>query len=151
MDLGAFFSSPWSWLILAACLFVVEMLIGSTYLLWVSAAAFLTAGIVALTPDAGVAVHALSFGGLALALTVVGKRYLKNPLADSAPLLNDPNARLIGASAIALEDFAGNRGRVKIGDSEWAAEIVDSSEAPAAGTALKVRQVDGATLKVGRS
>lgn len=139
----------WRWLIIAALLFGTELLTGTTWLLWLSVAAGLMAGVVALAPGLPLAAELVGFGGLALAATFVGRRVM-DPGAlgrSSGAQLNAPEDRLAGARAVAAGRFSGGEGRARLGDTEWRAVTTDGSD-PAAGSALLVSRVDGATLIV---
>jgi membrane protein implicated in regulation of membrane protease activity len=54
---------------------------------------------------------------------------------------------LIGRPATALV-FQGRDGRVKIGDTEWAARVPRDVEPPDPGTRLRVEQINGTILIV---
>lgn len=60
--------------------------------------------------------------------------------------VNAPTAGLIGQTCRAVA-FAGNEGRVALGDSTWPARMTDRSS-PAAGSLLEVVGLEGTTLMV---
>jgi inner membrane protein len=138
----------WHWLVFGLALLIAELMTGSTYLLWPAVAAWIV-GVVALLVAIAFPTQLAIFSIAAIALTLTGRTYVKGrwltPGGD--PHLNEPAARLIGAVAYAAGDFAEGAGRVKLGDSEWRAECADPI---AAGDAVTVLSVDGATLKVRR-
>jgi inner membrane protein len=143
MTLGA-----WRWLALAALLFAAELATGTAYLLWLAAAAAMTAFVVALPGEMGVAMQLLLFGIFSIASTVFGRRLFKpNMMQSDQPNLNAPAQRHIGARAIAVADFAGGHGRVSLGDTQWSAQTLDGTS-PANGAGLQVLAVDGTTLHV---
>lgn len=138
----------WRWLALAALLFAAELATGTAYLLWLAAAAAMTAFVVALPGEMGVALQLLLFGIFAIASTVFGRRIFKpSMIVSDQPHLNDPNQRHIGARAVAVADFAGGQGRVALGDTQWGARTLDGTN-PQDGTGLLVIAVDGTTLHV---
>lgn len=137
-----------SWLALAAVLFAIELTTGTAYLLWLSAAAVMTALYVALPLPSGIALELVVFGVFAIASTMVGQRYFKpGAIKSDQPNLNDPERQHLGARTIAVGDFAGGVGRVSLGDTQWSAQTTDGSS-PTDGAGLKVVSVDGTTLRV---
>jgi inner membrane protein len=138
----------WRWLALAALLFAAELATGTAYLLWLSAAAVMTALVVALPGELNVAFELLLFGVFAIASTIVGRKFFPPGMIKSdQPDLNAPGQRHIGARAVAVSDFAGGEGRVALGDTQWNAQTSDGSS-PRNGAGLLVTSVDGTTLHV---
>ena len=137
----------WRWGILGAVLLIAELLTGTTYLLWPAAAAFAT-GVIVFGIDLPWQFQWLIFAGLTIALTVLGDRFVRpNLFKSSAPNLNRPREQMVGARAIALNDFRNGLGRVKIGDVEWTAELDGASDV-AAGTSLTVTSVESSLVRV---
>ena len=138
----------WRWLALAALLFAAELATGTAYLLWLSAAAVLTAFVVALPGEVNFAVELLLFGVFSIASTVFGRRVFQPGIMKSdQPDLNVPDQRHIGARAVAVADFSGGEGRVSLGDTQWSAHTSDGTS-PKNGAVLTVLSVDGTTLNV---
>lgn len=138
----------WRWLAIAALLFAAELATGTAYLLWLSAAAVLTAGVVALPGNTNFAIELLAFGVFAIASTFFGQRLFKPGMEKSdQPSLNDPELRHIGARAVAVSDFAGGQGRVSLGDTQWSAQTNDGSS-PVTGSSVLVTAVQGTILQV---
>ncbi len=138
----------WRWLGLAALLFTAELVTGTAYLLWLSAAAVLTAGVVVLSGDMNAATQLLTFAMFSIASTAFGRRVFKpGTFKSDQPSLNQPEQRHIGARAVAVVDFAGGHGRVALGDTQWSAQTLDGSS-PTNGTGLLVLAVDGTMLHV---
>jgi inner membrane protein len=139
---------PFSWLALAAILFAAELATGTAYLLWLSAAAVMTALFVALPIESGIAMELVAFGIFAIASTMIGKRFFKpGQIQSDQPDLNDPSRQHIGARAVAAADFIGGEGRVALGDTQWSAQTLDGSS-PVNGSGLTVVSVDGTMLRV---
>jgi inner membrane protein len=61
--------------------------------------------------------------------------------------MNTQQAGLTGRSAVALV-FRGREGRVRLGDSDWAARVPDDVPPPDPGARLRVEAVDGTVLIV---
>jgi inner membrane protein len=138
----------WRWLALAALLFAAELATGTAYLLWLSAAAVLTALVVALPGELNIAWELVLFGVFAIASTLFGRRVFKpGTFKSEQPDLNEPEQRHIGARAVAVSDFAGGEGRVSLGDTQWSAQTSDGSS-PLVGAGLLVTSVEGTTLRV---
>ena len=138
----------WAWWAIAGVMLIAEVLTVTTLLLWPAAAAFLT-GFVALEV-LGVSwpVQLAVFAILSFVLLWVGDRWVRPAmLAGNASGLNDRSARMIGQKVTVVADFASGRGRVKYGDSEWAAETTDGTN-PVAGSTLAVQAITGVVLNV---
>jgi inner membrane protein len=138
----------WRWLALAALLFAAELATGTAYLLWLSAAAVMTAVVVALPGELGIAAQLLLFSLFSIASTVFGRKIFRpGSIQSDQPSLNEPEQRHIGARAVAVADFAGGQGRVALGDTQWSAQTLDGTS-PLTGAGLLVLAVDGTTLHV---
>ncbi|MAK65278.1 MAG: hypothetical protein CMF75_11150 [Maricaulis sp.] len=138
----------WAWWAISGLILIAEVLTGTSYLLWPAAAAFLT-GFVAMEMF-GISwpVQLAVFALLTLPLLWVGDRYVRPALklgADSG--LNDRSSRMIGERVVTVADFASGRGRVRYGDTEWAAESEDGSD-PQAGQTWTVKAVKGVILVI---
>ncbi len=84
------------------------------------------------------------FGALSIVFLFVGRLLLRN-LRNEAPLLNERGLQMIGVEGAAAEHFVNGVGAVKINDTVWRAV----SDTPiAAGTAVRVLSIDGATVRV---
>lgn len=141
--------SPWHWFALAGVILIAELLTGTTYLLWPAAAAVLV-GFVHLSPiDVGWVAEVVLFAGLSAILALFGDRFVRPAwFRTDRPRLNDPSARLIGSTVVAVTPFTTGSGRVRVGDSEWAAALVPDHGPVDAGATLTVVAVEGVTLRV---
>jgi hypothetical protein len=144
----------WLWLIAAALLGIAELLVPGVFLVWLAAAAAVT-GFAALLLGIPPAFQFALFALLAIAAVYFGRRwYAANPVESSDPLLNDRAARLVGQTVVVVSAFEDGRGRVKVGDSVWAATGPDAEVGArvrvtgAQGTCLRVEKVEpaGGTL-----
>ena len=137
---------PLHWLVLGLVLLIIEMATGTTYLLWPSVAAFVTALVALIPPTNWIAEMAL-FAALIIALTYFGDPLVKRWRNEGAASgLNERNLAMIGKRGV-VSNFANGVGSVKIADTIWRAV---SEEALEAGQAVEVASVDGVTLKVRR-
>ena len=142
MNLGM--DDHWLWLLAAALIGILEIFLPGIFLIWIAAAAAITGIVAALLPIALPFQLAL-FGLLAIAAVYSGRRqYDRNPVASSDPLLNDRTARLVGQNVLVVTAIENGEGRVKVGDSVWAARGPDAP----AGSRMVVTGADGTCLRV---
>ena len=134
----------WWWLLAAALLALVELVVPGIFSIWIAAAAALT-GLAVLAIDLPLAFQLALFALLSMAAVYSGRRwYEANPVGSSDPMLNDRTARLVGQSVTVVSAIRGGEGRVKVGDSVWAARGPDAEE----GARVRVTGADGACLRV---
>ncbi len=138
----------WAWWAISGLILIAEVLTGTSYLLWPAAAAFLT-GFVAMEMF-GISwpVQLAVFALLTIPLLWAGDRWVRPALklgSDSG--LNDRSSRMIGERVTVVADFTSGRGRVRYGDTEWAAESEDGSDA-ASGQTCTVKAVKGVVLVI---
>jgi inner membrane protein len=138
---------PLHWLILGLVLLIIEMTTGTTYLLWPSVAAFITALASLIFPTNWIVEVAL-FAALIIALTYFGQPMVKRWRNEhAAEGLNERNVTMVGKRGV-VASFANGVGSVKIADTMWRAVSDDALEA---GQEVEVASVDGVTLKVKRA
>jgi membrane protein implicated in regulation of membrane protease activity len=134
----------WNWLILAAVLFVLELVAPGIFFMWFGMAAAVT-GLIMFRYDISWQWQLIWFGGLSLASVLIANKYLrKHPLESEQPLLNQRAAQLIGHSFELVDPIVNGRGSIHSGDTIWR---VEGPELPV-GTRIKVIGVDGSVLKV---
>ena len=134
----------WNWLIIAAILFVLEVMSPGIFLMWFGMAAAVTA-LIAFTYDISWQWQLLWFCGLSLAAVLLAAKYLrKHPLESERPLLNERAVQLIGQSFELIDPIVNGRGSIKTGDTIWR---VEGPELPK-GARIKVVGADGTLLKV---
>ena len=135
---------PWFWMILAAILFVLELVSPGIFLMWFGVAAAIT-GLIVFRYDIGWQWQILSFGGLSLVSALLANKYLtRNPSESERPLLNERAIQLDGQSFELLDPIVNGRGSIKTGDTVWR---VEGPELPR-GTRITVVGADGTLLKV---
>ncbi|MEZ5920705.1 MAG: NfeD family protein [Parvularculaceae bacterium] len=140
----------WYWFVLAAVFLIIEISTGTTYFLWPAAAAALV-GFTDLWPLDGRWREQLALFAVVTFLLIVFatprvKPWLTKSRADHLTL-NDRGAQKIGKRVTVEESFAAGSGRVRHGDTVWAATSVDGAN-HAEGAELEIVGVDGATLTV---
>lgn len=132
------------WGIAAIILAVAEMTLPGVFLIWLSLAAALTAGLTLVVPLSD-SFQLLAFAVFS-ALSVSGGRlwYLARPVEPADALLNDRSARMIGRHVVVVEAISHGEGRVRIDDGTWPARGPDAP----VGTHMMVADIEGSTLIV---
>ncbi len=134
--------SAWTvWLLAGLALAIAEALLPGAFLIWIGLAAAGT-GLVTLAADLRFELQVIVFAVLAAGSLAAGLR-----LRRQRPHLNTRHAGLAGRTATALA-FRGREGRVRLGDSDWAARLPPDATEPAPGAVLRVVDVDGTVLIV---
>ena len=129
------------WLAGGLALLILEMLVPGVFLMWIGLAACGT-GLVVLGAGIGFELQVVTFAALAAISLSIGLR-----VRHQTTRLNTQQAGLAGRSATALS-FAGREGRVRLGDSDWAARVPTDVTPPEPGARLRVEGVDGIVLIV---
>jgi membrane protein implicated in regulation of membrane protease activity len=129
------------WIAAGLALLIAEMLLPGVFMVWLGLAAC-GAGLLTLAFEFGFAAQVISFGVLAAIALSVGLR-VRRP----HEVVHTESAGLIGRPATALV-FQGRDGRVRLGDSDWAARVPSGVAPPDPGTRLRVAQVEGTILIV---
>lgn len=134
----------WNWLILAAILLVLEVMLPGVFFVWFGLAAAVTA-LIAFLFDVSWQWQLVWFGLLSLTAVAVALKYLRrHPLESDRPLLNERAVQHIGQSYNLVDPIVNGRGSVKIGDSIWRVEGPDLPK----GTRVRVLGANGSLLKV---
>jgi len=134
------------WIIAGVLLLILEVVTGTTYILWPAVAALIVGFIVFILP-LGWEMQFLLFFILSAVLLVVGHKYVRPKMKGGEPSdLNDRARSMIGMRVKAVGDFETGLGRVQVGDTQWRASIENGN--PSAGTELRVVSVKGTTLNV---
>jgi membrane protein implicated in regulation of membrane protease activity len=136
---------PYFWWIVAGILLIAEMMQPGFFMIWLAAAAALTALIHLVMPmgwEGEVAVFA-AFSGLAVALSwrIVTKSW---SAASDQPLLNQRHAALVGRSFYLDQAISHGQGKIKVDDTLWDVIGDDMTK----GARVKVIGVEGLKLKV---
>lgn len=136
----------WLWAALGLVLAIAELLAPGYCLMWLAAAALLTAlasGGLGLGLPAGAVVFAV----LAPIAVLLARRWMAAHPAPAGARVNDRAAELVGQVVVVTQPIADGSGRVRLGDGEWLARGPDA----VAGTALRIAAVDGTVLVVERA
>jgi membrane protein implicated in regulation of membrane protease activity len=139
----------WAWIALAGILLTLEVMTGTFVLLWPAAGAGLTglATMAPLTPSGPA--EWLLFAVLTVLLTLAARAmgFKRSTQLDDKRLFNDPSSRA-GQVAVALTEFQGGYGRVRLGDTDWSARLLEGTAS--AGDRLLVTGSDGNQLTLRR-
>ena len=129
------------WMAAGLGLLVLEILAPGAFMMWLGLAACGT-GLVVLASGIGFELQVVTCAVLAAISLGVGLR-----LRHRTTRVNTQQAGLAGRSATALS-FHGREGRVRVGDSDWAARVPSDVPEPPTGARLRVEGVDGTVLIV---
>ncbi len=134
------------WIILGVLLLILELVTGTTYILWPAIAALIV-GIIAFTGLFGWEMQFILFFLMSIVLLFVGHIYVR-PRVKGGEVsdLNDRATAMVGLRVQAVVDFELGEGRVQVGDTQWRARVRDGN--PKAGDELQVKSVKGTTLMV---
>ena len=134
------------WGLLGISLVALELITGTTYILWPAVAALVLSVLVFFLPLSW-ELQFVIFFILSTVLLVVGHLYLRPIMKSGEPSdLNDPSRSMLGRRVVAFTDFENGHGRVTVGDTQWKSST--ESEDPKIGDALVIIAVAGATLIV---
>lgn len=136
-----------AWMVLAVVLGLAELAIPGTYLVFAAMAAAIVGVATIALPVLPVTAQLVLFGFWSVVTSLIAYRWYGNRGGDTSdPMLNDRAARLIGEIVTVTEAIAQDRGRVKLGDSEWMARGPDLP----AGTRARVIGVEATAVLVER-
>jgi membrane protein implicated in regulation of membrane protease activity len=133
------------WLIAAGALAAAEVLTLTFVLGMLSVAA--VAGALVATTGAPAAAQVAVFAGAAVLLLAVvrpvARRHRHMPIA-----IRTGTDALVGKRGLAVTEITTHGGQVRIGGEIWTARTYDESHVVAAGAAVDIAQIDGATAVV---
>ena len=135
----------WHWLAFGLVLMLVELVLPSTYFLWMGLAAMVVGVLLWLMPGMSFDVQTILFAVLSVSAIFLGKRYLKrHPIESERPMLNVRGAQNVGRMATLREPIVNGVGRVHLDDTLWK---VVGSDMPQ-GAQVEVIGVEGTALRV---
>ncbi len=134
----------WTWLILAALLFFLDIAAPGLFLLWFGVAAAGT-GVAVFTTGLEWPWQIALFSALSVVSLVLGRGlFSSSKISTDKPLLNQRGAQLVGQIFALEEPIVAGRGRVKAGDVIWNVTGPDLN----AGARVIVTGADGGRLVV---
>ena len=136
---------PWSWVILGLVLMGLELVAPGAFLLWLGLAAVLT-GLIDWVFGLSWQMAALVFAVLSVGAVFLGRAVTRDrtEMQGNRPALNRRAQSLVGHVFTLDSPIVGGSGRIRVDDSSW--RIVGPDMA--AGAAVRVLRVEGATLVV---
>ena len=140
-------SYPWLWFIGGLLLIGGEIVLPGVYLLWIGLGALVVGVLVAVFPDLGLTWQLVSFALAMLGTVSLGFVIQRRGAPPAAGELNQELHALVGQRFVAASDFQVGVGRVRVGDTTYAAV---SAEPIQAGDAVAVMAVVAGRLKVAR-
>lgn len=141
-ELGA-----WNWLILALILVILETVVPGVHFVWFGMAATIV-GIIALATEIDWQWQLVIFGVLSFATALIVRRFVTPQNAPSdQPGLNERGSYYVGRVVVVEEPIENGRGRVRLGDTLWAAQGPDL----AAGAKARITKLDGTVVIVERA
>jgi inner membrane protein len=135
----------WSWMIVGAVLFALDVMAPGFFLLWFGAAAAVVGLIVFVIPIE-FTWQILAFCGVSVLSVLLGRALWgsnRDGVSDK-PLLNQRAKQLIGRNFVLATPIQSGRGRITAGDSLWSVKGPDMP----AGSSVRVVDADGTVLIV---
>jgi membrane protein implicated in regulation of membrane protease activity len=134
----------WNWLILAAALLILETIVPGVHFLWFGIAAAII-GALALATGIAWPWQVLAFVVLSVLVVFWVRRFVRPDVALSdLPDLNVRGQQYVGRSVVVEQAIQHGRGKVRVGDTLWAAEGPDAP----AGASVTVTGAKGTVLIV---
>lgn len=129
---------PWTWWIVAAGLFVLELLAPGIFFLWLGLAAIVV-GTADLFIDMSWQVEVAAFAVLSVISLVLSRMFLSGRVTPSdKPHLNKRMFNYVGRSYVLEQPIVNGNGELKIDDTIWKIRGADAD----AGTWVRVKDVD---------
>ena len=116
------FETPWLWLIIGLVLIGLEAFISGVFLLWIGLGAMLIGCVLMLFPEMGTTMQLVLFAAammLAVGVGFVVQRQGSRP--HGLQSLNRELKGMLGLQPVAINDFQGGRGRIRVGDTSYSA------------------------------
>lgn len=134
------------WLIFGVLLLTLEVVTGTTYILWPAVAALIV-GVMVFVLPLGWEMQFVLFFIISTVLLFAGHKYFRPMMQGGEPSdLNDRARSMVGMRVKAIADFETGRGRVQVGDTQWQASMDEGNAKE--GDELRITGVKGATLNV---
>ena len=136
--------TPWHWLSIAVVMLVIEMMVGTVYMLWISFAAAITAALLWLF-GFGWEIQILVFTVASILSVIAWHKYDQTrDKTSTRPNLNKRGHQYIGRTYQLSHAIENGVGKINVDDSTWK---VRGDDAPV-NTKVKVTDIDGTELIV---
>lgn len=139
------FASHWYWLIAAAVLLILEIIIPGIFLIWLGLGAALVGLFLLVVPGADPAWQLLALAISICMAVAAGLKWQKKLVRQQPSELNQGLEGFIGRTAVVSQAFEHGHGRVRLEDSSYPASC---QAQPAEGQPVRVVAVAGQTLVV---
>lgn len=139
------FASHWYWLIAAAVLLILEIIVPGIFLIWLGLGAALVGLFLLVVPGADPAWQLLALAVSICIAVAAGLKWQRKLVRQQPSALNLGLEGFIGRTAQASQAFEHGLGRVRLEDSTYAARSNNLLES---GQPVRVIAVDGETLIV---
>jgi hypothetical protein len=134
----------WNWFVLAVALFVLETIVPGVHFIWFGLAAVLV-GLLGLVVDFAWEWQLIAFAIISCVTVFFVRRYAAPDMTTSdEPDLNVRAAQYVGRVVTVEEPIAGGRGKVRVGDTLWPAQGIDTPQ----GARVKITGTQGTVLLV---
>lgn len=135
---------PWNWLIFAAFMVILEILVPGFFLLFLGIAAAIV-GVIALSWEIPWQFQFILFAILSIVGVVFARTFwMGADVQSDKPFLNRKANKLIGRTYPLEQALENGRGKIRVGDSLWSVEGPDLPK----GTLVTITETDGMTLHV---
>jgi len=137
--------SYWHWMILGLVLMILEVLSFTAILLWVSAAAFITALLAYLAPDSGWQLQTLCFALSTVFLLLLTRRWMqRRDQQTEQSTLSRRGESLLGQTHVLPEPIVAGQGKINVHDTWWQ---IHGPDLPA-GATVEITAIDNSVLIV---
>lgn len=139
----------WHWWIIGTILFIIEMMVPTSFFMWIGLGALLTGFIsfimIGIQQPLSLEIQGLLFAILSIVSVFIGKNVLKkNASKATTTTLNRRGAQYVGRVITLTEAMHNGRGHTRIDDTLWS---ISGPDCPAL-TQVKITDVDGSLLIV---
>lgn len=136
---------PWHWMLVAVALFIGELLMPGTFLVWMGLGAAVVGVLLLALPALAWQLQWVIFAVVSVVSVLAWRRYRqRHPEHNDHPVLNQRGQSYLGRHFTLKEPIIDGVGRLHVDDTQWK---ISGEDLPA-GTAVKVVGVDGTMLKV---
>lgn len=139
------FASHWYWLIAAAVLLLLEIIVPGIFLIWLGLGAALVGLFLLVVPGADPAWQLLALAVSICIAVAAGLKWQRKLVRQQPSELNLGLEGFIGRTAVVSQAFEHGLGRVRLEDSSYAARC---QEQPEVGQPVQVTGTDGHSLIV---
>jgi membrane protein implicated in regulation of membrane protease activity len=138
---------PWTWFILAVVLLSMEFVIPGVHFLWFGLAAVVV-GVIAMSTVLAWPWQVAIYAFISIVSVFWVRRFVRPASnASDVPALNERGAHYLGRTVPVEDAIQGGRGKVRVGDTVWAASGPDAP----AGALVRVVGAKGTVLEVERA